>query len=193
MFSCEFCEIYKNTFFTGHLWTTASEFVTEMLIFRSSRSQMFFKIGVLKNFSISEPLPNKVAGLFYRTHTLVASGFLRQAILFLQLNMLFIADSHTGFCSRLFWKHELNLKSSLGVLIKFVNFTGKHLFWSLFVIELQTFRPSILLKRDCNKDVFLRNLRNFYEHLIWSLRTTALKPVLSPGLPFLITNISGWN
>ena len=23
MFSCEFCEISKNTFFTGHLWTTA--------------------------------------------------------------------------------------------------------------------------------------------------------------------------
>ena len=25
MFSCEFCEIFKNTFFTEHLWTTASE------------------------------------------------------------------------------------------------------------------------------------------------------------------------
>ena len=24
VFSCEFCEISKNTFFTGHLWTTAS-------------------------------------------------------------------------------------------------------------------------------------------------------------------------
>ena len=23
-FSCEFCEISKNTFFTEHLWTTAS-------------------------------------------------------------------------------------------------------------------------------------------------------------------------
>ena len=23
MFSCEFCEIVKNTFFTVHLWTTA--------------------------------------------------------------------------------------------------------------------------------------------------------------------------
>ena len=28
------------------------KFVTEVLIFRSSRSQMFFKIGVLKNFAI---------------------------------------------------------------------------------------------------------------------------------------------
>ena len=24
MFSCEFCEISKNTFFTKHVWTTAS-------------------------------------------------------------------------------------------------------------------------------------------------------------------------
>ena len=24
MFSCEFCEISKSTFFTEHLWTTAS-------------------------------------------------------------------------------------------------------------------------------------------------------------------------
>ena len=24
MFSCEFCEISKNTFFTGHLWATDS-------------------------------------------------------------------------------------------------------------------------------------------------------------------------
>ena len=25
MFSCEFCETFENTFFTEHLWTTASE------------------------------------------------------------------------------------------------------------------------------------------------------------------------
>ena len=25
MFSCEFCEISNSTFFTEHLWTTASE------------------------------------------------------------------------------------------------------------------------------------------------------------------------
>ena len=24
VFSCEFCKIYKNTFFTEHLWATAS-------------------------------------------------------------------------------------------------------------------------------------------------------------------------
>ena len=27
VFSCEFCEIFKNTFFTEHVWTTASELI----------------------------------------------------------------------------------------------------------------------------------------------------------------------
>ena len=56
MFYCEFCEISKKIFFTEHLWTTACEFITEMLIFRNSCSQMFSKISVLKNFAILEPL-----------------------------------------------------------------------------------------------------------------------------------------
>ena len=59
LFYCEFCKISKNTFFTEDLWATAFEFVTEMLIFTSSRSQMFFKISVPKNFAvIMEPLSN---------------------------------------------------------------------------------------------------------------------------------------
>ena len=28
VFSCEFCEISKNTFLTEHLWTTASDSLT---------------------------------------------------------------------------------------------------------------------------------------------------------------------
>ena len=46
VFSFKFCEISKNNFFAEKLWTTASEFVTDMLIFRISRSQIWFKIGV---------------------------------------------------------------------------------------------------------------------------------------------------
>ena len=65
LFYCEFCKISKNTFFTEDLWATASELVTEMLIFTRCRSQMLFKISVLKNFAvIMEPLSNiKVTGL----------------------------------------------------------------------------------------------------------------------------------
>ena len=33
VFSCEFCEISKNTFFTEHLWTTASPVFFLLLVF----------------------------------------------------------------------------------------------------------------------------------------------------------------
>ena len=36
----------------------------------------------------------------------------------------------------------------IGVLKKFVIFTGKRLCWSLFLMKLQGFRPATLLKRD---------------------------------------------
>ena len=59
MFYCEFSKISKNNFLTEDLSATPSEFVTEMLIFTSSRSQIFFKISALKNFAvIMEPLSN---------------------------------------------------------------------------------------------------------------------------------------
>ena len=35
----------------------------------------------------------------------------------------------------------------------FAIFTGKHLFWGLFLIKLQVFRPATFLKRDSNKGV----------------------------------------
>ena len=34
MFSCEFCEISKNTFFTEHIWATASGFYSEKQQFK---------------------------------------------------------------------------------------------------------------------------------------------------------------
>ena len=38
VFSCEFCEISKNTFFTEHLWTTASTLICDCLfIFNSMK------------------------------------------------------------------------------------------------------------------------------------------------------------
>ena len=97
---------------------------------------------------------------------------------FFRLNLVFIADSDTGYCSELLWKHELNVirsshwNSSVkkDVFRNFASFTGRQLCWSLFLIELQTFRPAALLEIDSNTDVFLWNLQ---DHLIWSLRTPA--------------------
>ena len=154
---------------------TVFEF-TEMLIFRSSCSQMFFKISFLKSFAILEPLSNnEVTDLLLQNTYLGWFWIFVAANTFLQLNLVFIVDSRTGFSSGLLWKHELNLRSSHWsysvkrvILEHFANFTGKRLCWSLFLIELQTFRRATLLKRDSNTDVFLWNLTKF-------LRTPYLK------------------
>ena len=39
----------------------SSKFATDVLIFRNSCSQMFFKRGILKNFAVLEPLFNKLS------------------------------------------------------------------------------------------------------------------------------------
>ena len=96
---------------TSHLMRTFSwkHFLTEVLILRSSRSQMFFKIHILKDFAI-----------FTRKHLCWPSftEHPRSLLLdfdvskyFLKLSLVFIAASHTGFCSELLWKHELNVRS----------------------------------------------------------------------------------
>ena len=58
-----------------------------------------------------------------------------------------------------------------GVLKNLRNFIGKHLYWSLFLIKLQTFRSTASLRRDSNIGFFLWNFWNFSEHLFW--RTSA--------------------
>ena len=66
------------------------KFAAEVLIFRSSRSQMFFKIGVLKNFATltGKHLCWPLQAFFYRTPTVTASGFSQQQIPFFQLNLV---------------------------------------------------------------------------------------------------------
>ena len=55
VFSCEFCEIYKNTFYY--------------------RTPLVAASGVLINFAILEPFSNKVAGLFNRIPMVAPSDF----------------------------------------------------------------------------------------------------------------------
>ena len=38
MFSCEFCTISNNTFFTEHLWATASNFMTQLIRWKIASS-----------------------------------------------------------------------------------------------------------------------------------------------------------
>ena len=116
---------------------------------------MFFKIVVIQNSAIfvEKQLCWLMQAFFYRTPKVAASVFLRQQILFFQLNLLFKIQS-----LELFYKK--------GVLRNFAIFTGKHVCCSLFKIGLQAFRPVALLKRDSNTDAFLWNLQNIYQHLL---------------------------
>ena len=50
-------------------------------------------------------------------------------------------------CSQMFFKIDF--------LKNFAKFTGKHLCWSLFLINLQAWKAATLSKRDSNRDVFL--------------------------------------
>ena len=75
----------------------------------------------------------------------------------------------------------------IGRLKNFAIFTGMHLFWGLFLIQLQVFYPANFLKRDSNTgascgycEIFKNSF--FIEHL-WLLRLTVLpRTVKSVGL-----------
>ena len=60
VFSCEFCEIFENTYFIEHILTTASEWFElncalrlreAIRSFRNRRSEVFCKKSVLKNLT----------------------------------------------------------------------------------------------------------------------------------------------
>ena len=55
----------------------------------------------------------------------------------------------------------------IGILKNFVNFTGKHLCLTFFVIKLQAVTPATLLKTDSNTGIFLWYLRTFKEHIFY--------------------------
>ena len=52
---------------------------------------------------------------------------------------------HLQNCYDLCWLRDPEVFCKKGVLKNFAVFTGKHLCWSLFLIELQAFRPAALL------------------------------------------------
>ena len=112
VFSCELWEISKNTVFTEQLWTNCLNF--SLRCWFSEAAFMFFKIGVVKNFAVLKPLSNKVASLpLQKTYGGGFWSFLAANLkFFLQLNMVLIGDSPSGFCSGLFWRHKLKLRSS---------------------------------------------------------------------------------
>ena len=54
MFSCDFCEIWQNTFFTEHLWTTASENGEYQKIRIDVLKQVLKRQLIIEEISLSE-------------------------------------------------------------------------------------------------------------------------------------------
>ena len=70
---------------------------------------------------------------------------------------------------------RLQMFFKVGVLKSYAIFAGKHLRWSLFLINLQSFGPATLLKRNSDKGAFLWILQKFLrtayfiDHFRWLL------------------------
>ena len=96
--------------------------------------------------------------IFYKNHV----KFFGDVIVSLQISLNLIGVRSSP--SHMFFK--------IGVLKNFANFTGKHLCWSLFLIELQVWRP---YWKQTPTLVFsgeiCETLKNIYftEHLRWLL------------------------
>ena len=78
-----------------------------------------------------------------------------------------------------------------GVLLKkgvhknVANFTGRQLCWSLFLIKLQALRSATLLKRDSNRGIFLRNLRNIIKGCVRYIFSPFALEIINQILTFL--------
>ena len=108
---------------------------------------MFFKIGALKTFVIftGRPLSWLLQAFFNRTLRWLLLDFRGSKYFFSGESGIYCWVSHrfllrTPLKSRL---KPLKLFFEKGVLRNFAYFTGKHLCWSLFLIELQEVRSFI--------------------------------------------------
>ena len=131
----------------------------------------------------------KLQAFFYRTPAVAASGFSRQQIRFSAKSGMCWRQSHrflslTSLKTQVKrQKQPLKLFYEKGVLRNVVNFTGKHLYRSLALIELQAKR----FKYRCFPVEFTKYLKTeVYQRLL-------LKPVVSPGVSFRISYTCGSN
>ena len=75
-----------------------------------------------------------------------------------KFRMIIFHDQKTLLVS--FKSSRLQMFFKIGVLKNFTMFKGKHLCWSYFLIQLQGWRPAIVLKRDFNTGALLWILQN---------------------------------
>ena len=138
--SCEFCEISKKTFSIEHLQTTTFS-RGKVSLYRSSRLQMLFKIGALKNFAnvIGKHLWWSPSGLqlyyektptqvffcricqifknifFYSTPPEAASDYRKKYINQCLLRYIFLQTYHINYYKRQWWNdYRLKFNASFG-------------------------------------------------------------------------------
>ena len=129
--------------------------------FKSSRSQMFFKTSVFKNYAIFTGKQMRSSLFLIK---LQACSFMNISSSNVTFKIETITKSIIGLtnlCYKFIQKQPFTMFFKINVLKNFAIFTGKKLRWSLYFINLQAFRPGTFLKRDSNIIVFLWKLRNF--------------------------------
>ena len=118
------------------------------MIFRSSCSQMFFKVGVLKNFAIFPGIHLcwPWQAFFYRTPTVVASGFSRQQIRFSTESGIYYCQPHRALFRTPFETRVKRQKQPLKLLCK------KRCFKKFYKFH----RKTIVLKSIFNRVAYLQ-------------------------------------
>ena len=120
------------------------------------------KVKNTKTWTSWEPNINfsrnkKIINLCLRSHILRSDHFVSEVIFNIWFSML--RSTHRKWYLKMWY-----LKIFKGFLKNFVNFTRKHLYWSLFIIKFHTFRTfQKFLKASISKNV--------YERIVLSLLT----------------------
>ena len=131
MFSCEFCDIFKNTFFTGHLWATASEPFS--LVIFSLESRLFF----LQLFSV---LVARSSLLYEKPVLKILTNFLLHYFMENLPTIIFAA----GIC--LFKFNNEDTRTMCEICSKLIIKTLERLYWRHFgVLNFENISHTVLV------------------------------------------------
>ena len=80
VFSCQFCEIFKNTSVAERLWTTASDYVADYSCYVTTKSLMGIEdedlsVFIVRNWESREICLNELPGLSFRYLCLILKVF----------------------------------------------------------------------------------------------------------------------
>ena len=105
MFSCEFCQISKNTFFTEHLWATAS-------ILREGRRLKQIEISIISKLT-KKIIKKRTMFLHFLFFTCCAHPFFFRASLFTKRPYVLFDSTFIVFKHAEFGKHTWVIRQKL--------------------------------------------------------------------------------